>query len=72
MSPKVISTSCKPILKICKIQKVRSIFDMKLNQNNVKYMFLISALINVIPLRFLTLDTLSLPLEVSEPNVDRF
>ena len=45
---------------------------MKLNQNNVKYMFLISALINIIPLRFLTLDTLSLPLEVSEPNVDRF
>ena len=55
-----------------KIKKVGSIFDMKLNQSNVKYMFLNPASFEIIPLRFYTLDTLSLPTEVSEPTVDQF
>ena len=38
--PKVVSTNSGPILRICKkFEKIGSIFYMKLNPNNVKYMF---------------------------------
>ena len=41
MSPNGVSSKFGPILRICKIfEKLGTIFDMKLNQNNVKYMFL--------------------------------
>ena len=40
-SPKGISTNSAPLLRICKnFEKLGFRFDMSLNRNNVKYMFL--------------------------------
>ena len=39
--PKDIHINSGPVLIICKkIDKIDTIFDMKLNENNVKYLFL--------------------------------
>ena len=48
--PKGISTNSGTILKICKISKKGIIFDMKLDQNNMKYMFLKLGSNNFFPL----------------------
>ena len=72
MTPKGISTNSGPLFRIFKKFKKLGFFDMNLNQNNVKYIFLNSASIKSIQLRFYTLDTISLPQEVSVPSVDRF
>ena len=51
MSPKGVSSNSRTILRICKkIEELRTYFDMKLSQNNVKYMFLNSGLNKLIPL----------------------
>ena len=74
MSPKGISTNSGPILRLCEKfeKKLSFLFDMNLNQNNVKHVFLYSASIKCITLCFYTLNTLSLPPEVSDPIVDPF
>ena len=61
MSPKGVITNSGPILRICeKFEKLGTIFDMKLNQNNVKYMFLNSGSKKLIHYGFDALETLSM------------
>ena len=51
MSPKDLRTKSGPIGRICKkFEKFATVFDMKPNQNNVKYKFLNYGSNKVIPL----------------------
>ena len=74
MSPKGIRTNSGPIRRICKkFEKLATVFDMKFNQNTVKYKFLNYRSNKTIPLWFLCLRyTLYVPPNVPVPILDRF
>ena len=71
--PKGISTNSEPVLRICKKIENSGFFDMYLNQNKMKYMFLNFRSNKVTPLCVLSIRyTIYGPPKVSVPILGRY